>query len=80
MTSPLYSASGFDFFKLHELDKRFVDEAADLLSDEWTARSKEGESPLTNLYRSSCYIYFMREIMNNGETLARSNTNSRTKQ
>ena len=63
MISALYSTSGFDFFKLHELDKRFVDEAADLLSDEWTARSKEGESPFLMYEKTEGYYnrYFLCE-------------------
>ena len=38
----IYAKNGFEFYKLHELDKKYVDEAAELLSDEWSARSVEG--------------------------------------
>lgn len=59
MVAPLYSKNGFDFYRLHELESKYVNEAAELLSDEWSARSAEGRIRILQASSDALPIHFL---------------------
>ena len=58
----MFKENGFVFEKLHELEPTYIDQAAEVLSDEWSTRSaQDWILILINMFYE--YIYYVYENM-----------------
>jgi len=55
---PVYSSTDYQFFKLHELPEKYLDECAELLSDEWSSKNPAGRRRILQSSSNDLPIHF----------------------
>ncbi|CBY07807.1 unnamed protein product [Oikopleura dioica] len=60
---PVYSSTDYQFFKLHELPEKYLDECAELLSDEWSSKNPAGRRRILQSSSNDLPIHFVNGVL-----------------